>query len=102
MTLDLNVSGNDVEIEAEIRNVVKEQQGGTDDYVRLKNLPSLNGKTIIGNMEEEDPTVPAWAKGDRKPLYTSEEVGAFGEDDVMSLEEIKTMIDSVFGTGGKG
>lgn len=33
--------------------------GGTTNYEKLKNLPTLNGKTIIGNMTEEDPTVSA-------------------------------------------
>lgn len=33
--------------------------GGTTDYTQLRNLPTLNGKTIIGNMVEEDPTIGA-------------------------------------------
>lgn len=30
---------------------------GTTDYTKLKNLPSINGKTLIGNYNEKDPTV---------------------------------------------
>ena len=30
---------------------------GTDDYEQLKNLPSINGQTLIGNYNEQDPNV---------------------------------------------
>lgn len=30
---------------------------GTSDYELLQNLPKLDGKTIIGNMKETDPTI---------------------------------------------
>ena len=30
---------------------------GTDDYTKLKNLPSINGETLIGNYNEKDPTM---------------------------------------------
>jgi len=30
---------------------------GTKDYTKLENLPTLNGDTIIGDMDEVDPTV---------------------------------------------
>ena len=30
---------------------------GTDDYEKLKNLPSINGKKLIGNYDEQDPSV---------------------------------------------
>lgn len=44
-----------------LQNMTIEQTGGggTTNYEKLKNLPTLNGKTIIGNMVEEDPTVSA-------------------------------------------
>ena len=43
------------------QNMVIEQTGsiGTTNYEKLKNLPTLNGKPIIGDMVEEDPTVSA-------------------------------------------
>ena len=39
----------------------------TDDYEKLQNLPELDGRTIIGNVNELDPTVPGWAKEENKP-----------------------------------
>lgn len=42
------------------QNMVIERVGnGTTNYEKLKNLPTLNGKPIIGDMVEEDPTVSA-------------------------------------------
>lgn len=37
--------------------IYKEQVGGTRDCEKLENLPTLNGKVIIGDMYEEDPNV---------------------------------------------
>lgn len=31
--------------------------GGTTDYTQLRNLPTLDGRTIIGDVSEQDPTV---------------------------------------------
>lgn len=44
-----------------LQNMTIEQTcgGGTINYEKLKNLPTLNGKPIIGDMVEEDPTVSA-------------------------------------------
>ena len=33
----------------------------TTDYNKLKNIPTLNGVPIMGDMYERDPTVPEWA-----------------------------------------
>ena len=33
--------------------------GGTTDYTQLRNLPTLDGRTIIGDVTEQDPTVKA-------------------------------------------
>lgn len=46
------------------------------DYNKLKHLPKLDGRPIIGDIPELDPTVPAWAKAPTKPDYNAEEVGA--------------------------
>lgn len=61
--------------------------GGTSDYAELENKPQINGQTLnAGNnefpflTEENDPTVPAWAKEPNKPTYTAEEVGALPSD----------------------
>lgn len=45
---------------------------GTSDYRQLSNLPSLNGRKIIGDIEEQDPTVPEWAKEPFPPVSTEE------------------------------
>ena len=64
----------------------KEQYiAGTNDYNKLKNKPTLNGKEIIGTMEEEDPTVPLWAKAETRPVYTPEDIGAMAEGSVASV-----------------
>lgn len=78
--------------------------GGTSDHSQLSNrdLPnqhpisaitnlqtSLNNKSNTGHTheqyitEEEDPTVPDWAKEPTKPTYTAEEVGALPDDTVI-------------------
>lgn len=49
--------------------------GGTKDYNELINKPKLNGRVIVGDVEEQDPTVPDWAKQPAKPQYTPEEIG---------------------------
>lgn len=43
---------------------------GTNDYRQLSNLPSLNGRKIIGDISETDPTVPEWAKEPFPPVST--------------------------------
>lgn len=45
--------------------------------------------------EETDPTVPAWAKAERKPAYTAEEVGAVTAEDM----DAKTYLKAVDITG---
>lgn len=61
-------------------------QGGTNDYEKLINKPTLNGKTIIGDIEEIDPTVSDWAKQPKKPEYTPDEVDAVSKDDAIPIE----------------
>lgn len=68
---------------------------GTDDYEKLKNIPSLNGEKIIGNVSERDPTVPDWAKSPEKPRYTAEELGAVNSEDAISLEEIDAIFNGL-------
>ncbi len=67
--------------------------GGTSDHSKLSNRDAadqhpieaitgleaaLEGKQPAGSYltEESDPTVPAWAKEEKKPSYTAQEVGA--------------------------
>lgn len=83
------------EITLEIEEVFREGSA-QGDYEKLDNLPTLNGQTIIGNMNEIDPTVPAWAKEPKKPAYTPDEIGAVNENDVLTLAEIDAMFQNVF------
>lgn len=55
------------------------------DYNNLKNLPKLDGRPIIGDIPELDPTVPAWAKTPTKPVYSAEDVGAIPEGAIRVL-----------------
>lgn len=43
--------------------------GGTSDYTKLSNLPSINGKTLIGNFNEEDPNVTEMTETDVQELW---------------------------------
>lgn len=56
-------------------------------YKELSDKPKLNGKTIDGNVNESDPTVPAWAKQPEKPKYTVSEIG-MAELDAGDFEEM--------------
>lgn len=87
-----------VDEEEQMSLTVDENVKGTvGDYNDLLNKPTLNGKEIIGDVVETDPTVPAWAKNSTKPEYTSEEVGALNVDDTISLHDIDEMFKQVFG-----
>lgn len=41
--------------------------GGDLDYEKLKNKPKFNGVELVGNVNESDPQVPAWAKEEEVP-----------------------------------
>ena len=56
-------------------------------YKELLDKPKLNGKTIDGNMDETDPTVPAWAKAPTKPEYSANEVGAIPKGTIRVLDD---------------
>lgn len=49
--------------------------GGVESYNELKNLPKLDGVTIMGNIHEKDPNIFAWARQPNKPEYTPGEIG---------------------------
>lgn len=55
------------------------------DYNELINLPTLDGRPIIGDIPEIDPTVPDWAKSPTKPEYSAEDVGAIPEGSIRVL-----------------
>jgi hypothetical protein len=64
------------------QNVHPEMSG---NYETLTNKPTLDGKIIIGEMKERDPTVSDWAKEPSRPMYTAQEVGAVAKDDLQEL-----------------
>ena len=68
-----------------------------NDYELLKNKPKLDGREIIGDIPELDPTVPDWAKEETKPTYSSDEIGAVDRNDTMTYDEIDRMFSAVFG-----
>lgn len=86
--IQMQLSVEQEEVTMEIEEVFENKEGGVTDYEKLNNLPRLNGKEIKGDMEESDPTVPAWAKEKEKPKYTAEEVGAIAVGAEVSYEEI--------------
>lgn len=96
MEVNIEISDDNVEADVTIENVVVERKEGIRDYNLLDNLPMLNGEVIKGNMKEKDPTVPEWAKQEKKPEYQPEEIGAIGVEDEMTLEDIISMMNSVF------
>lgn len=56
------------------------------DYNTLNNKPTLNGFTIQGDMHEQDPTVPEWAKAPEKPQYSADDVGAMPVGSINALD----------------
>lgn len=96
MEVNIEISNDDVEVDVTIENVVVERKEGIRDYNLLDNLPMLNDEVIKGNMKEKDPTVPEWAKQEKKPEYKPDEIGAIGVEDEMTLEDIISMMNSVF------
>lgn len=68
-----------------------------DDYNLLRNIPQLDGRPIVGDIPELDPTVPDWAKSPTKPEYTAEDVGAVAEKDLEAFTpaDLETMWDLI-------
>lgn len=85
-------TGGDIQTTARTTPVVKVPLE-TYDYNDLLNLPKLDGKTIQGEMFEQDPTVPEWAKEEQKPTYTAEEVKAVGQEDAIPLEDLAELFN---------
>lgn len=83
-----------VEMAADDRMIVNV---GTSDYEQLKNLPKLDGRPIVGDIPELDPTVPEWAKAPTKPEYTAEDVGAVAEKDLEAFtpSDLEIMWDAI-------
>lgn len=84
LDIDLEIDDNEVDVNPEIKEVF-ELVGGSDDYLKLKNKPSINGQELINNYNEIDPTVPSWAKQEKPPTYTAADVGAYTKQEVNDL-----------------
>lgn len=64
------------EMETAINNKVDKVDGkglSTNDFT---NADKAKLNSALQSYTETDPTVPAWAKADKKPIYTASEVGA--------------------------
>lgn len=63
-------------------------------YNDLRNKPTLNGRTIQGDVQEADPTVPDWAKAPVKPKYSADEVGAIPVGAKLGAADLEYMWDT--------
>lgn len=101
---DLAVAQNLIEVDsldAEILPLdadmgVVTNMGGTKDYRKLGNKPTINGTELFDNYDEIDPTVPEWAKQESKPSYTAQEVGAVDEKAEMTHTDLNTVWGKYF------
>ena len=80
MTIPMQLQADDRELAMDVRDVVQ-----ADDYNILKNKPTLNGVVLQGDVQEKDPTVPDWEKSQTRPVYSAQDVGALGKEDVEEL-----------------
>lgn len=88
--LEVEVDERDgVSFEVQVSDGIK----STSDYNLLKNIPTLDGIPIMGDMRERDPTVPEWAKQEHKPSYSASEVNAVSVDDGISIEELARLFE---------
>lgn len=88
--LKMRIDGGDLNISATMQNeaVGLELDSRVEmsmDYNALYNKPMLDGRTIQGDIREQDPTVPDWAKTQTRPTYTAEDVGAIGRGELTEI-----------------
>lgn len=86
--MDIKVEIHPKEITAKVETPNEPIYGCTNDYEKLKNLPKLNGLTIIGDMTETDPTVPEYVKNGY--AVNKEDVETIG------IVDVKKLWDSIF------
>ena len=74
-----------------------DQMNLSRSYNSLDDKPKLDGRPIIGDIPELDPTVPDWAKSPTKPEYTAEDVGAVAEKDIEAFtpSDLEIMWDAI-------
>lgn len=73
------------------------QENGSNFGIVFNDVQQQKDQNNNFNLNEEDPTVPEWAKSQNKPTYTAEEIDAVGVDDQMTLAEIDALFEAVFG-----
>ena len=78
--LPLDVEDLELDIDGEAQVIVPTSYNDLDDK------PQLDGRPIIGNIPELDPTVPEWAKAATPPEYTAEDVGAIPDGAITVLD----------------
>lgn len=85
--------------------------GGTTDYNKLTNRPSIGGILLEGNKTAEQlglakasqiPNVPSWAMQQKKPTYTAQEVGAQPQGDYALRSEIPAKLPNPYALTIKG
>lgn len=70
------------------------------DKTEIPTVPTLisaftNDKGYMTEFTETDPTVPAWAKAENKPIYTAAEVHALPDDTEIPIFINKTVLDGI-------
>ena len=83
MTIPMQLHTENDELAMNVQDLVQVAAG--DDYNALQNKPTLNGVVLQGDVQEKDPTVPDWAKSQTRPVYSAQDVGALGKEDVEEL-----------------
>ena len=81
--------GADMAMESENLDFDMGYNGGVNiptSYNELSDKPTLDGKIIQGDMHEQDPTVPEWAKAPEKPQYSADDVGAMPVGSINALD----------------
>lgn len=102
ITLDVKIKDDPFEIVATSENTDVELEAKTDyvattdDYEHLKHLPTLDGRTIIGDISEQDPTVPNWAKAETpSDGIAPEDIDAVSVKDAMTIADLAELWDSL-------
>lgn len=98
LTLTDSSSELSMQVKEEEQIVLEFGENGTGvwDYNKAINKPQLNGKELVGNTDETDPTISDWAKSPNKPNYNANEVGAVDVDAALTLQEIDELFKQVF------
>ena len=90
-------------------------QNGGDLDLNFNTGVAVQGSIVIPNPESEptddletvrinadtyrikDPQLQDWARGETKPSYNYNEVGAVGQDETLPYDEIDRLVNAVFG-----